>query len=130
MGTKDAEDQMKPQILKGLAALTAISASPAFAEPVVTGKRLQIDEDQVTRVVRFNDLNLATADGEKRLARRVSGAVSYVCAGAANFTVAASCHSYAWNGARPQMQLALAQARTDPALAVATLTSITISAPR
>lgn len=121
---------MKPQTLTGLAALMAVAASPAFAEPVVTGKRLQIDEDQVTKVVHFNDLNIATADGEKALVRRVRSAVSYVCAGAANFSVDTACKSYAWNGARPQMQTALAQARTNPALAVATLTSITISAPR
>ena len=120
---------MKLNSLVGAAALLAVAA-PAFAEPVVTGKRLQNDEDRVTRVVHFQDLNLATPAGEKTLIRRVRGAVSYVCAYAPNFAETSSCQSYAWNGARPQMDLALAQARTNPTLAVATLTSLVVAAPR
>ncbi|WP_167737382.1 UrcA family protein [Sphingomonas parva] len=112
------------------AALLTLAISPAFAEPVVTGQRPAADhEGRATRVVAFNDLDLATPAGEKALMRRVSGAVRFVCSAAGDYVQEASCHTYAWKGARPQIELALDQSRTNPTLASATLSSLTISAP-
>ena len=104
-------------------------AAPAFAEPVVTGQRpALVDEDRLTRSVGFRDLDLASAAGQKTLLRRVSGAVRFVCRPAGDFIEESTCHSYAWRGARPQIALALDQARNAPALAQATLSTIRISA--
>ena len=111
-------------------ALLAVGGAPAFAEPVVIGKRALIDDEgRVTRLVSFRDLDLSSPTGEKTLIRRVGGAVRYVCSSASDFMREASCKSVAWNGARPQIARALEQARTNPALAQATLSSLTISAP-
>ena len=111
------------------AALLTLSAVPAFAEPVVTGQRSTFDDDgRLTRNVGFRDLDLASAAGQKTLVRRVSGAVREVCRPAGDPLSESYCQSYAWRGARPQIELALNQARSAPALAQATLSTITISA--
>ena len=110
------------------AALVTIAA-PAFAEPVVTGQRPAIDDEgRLTRSVGFRDLDLASAAGQKTLIRRVAGAVRFVCRPAADFLEESSCQNYAWRGARPQIALALDQARNAPALAQATLSTIRVSA--
>lgn len=117
-------------LLCALGLLTA-AASPAFAAPVVvTGHRTIVDEDgRLTRIVSFRDLDITTTEGERRLMRRVSKAVGFVCAPAGTFMVESACRNYAWRGVRPQLATALAQARTNPTLASATLSTLTISAP-
>ena len=111
--------------------LLGITATPAFAAPlVVTGQRAIVDDEgRLARVVSFRDLDLASADGERTLMRRVRGAVGSVCAPAGNIVAETSCRNYAWRGARPQLARALEQARTNPSLASATLSTLTISAP-
>ena len=117
----------KPLIL-ALALVAA--ASPALAEQVVTGKRLTIDEQgRVTRTVTFADLNLASPAGEKTLLRRVGAAVKFVCRQGIDSIDENFCRNYAWDGARPQIDLALGQARGGSLVASATLTTLTISAP-
>jgi UrcA family protein len=118
---------MKLSSLLCAATLVAV-ASPAFADTVVTGKRPQSD-GRITKVVSYSDLDITTAVGEKALMRRVSGAVRFVCSPAGDFMQESSCHSYAWRGARPQISLALDQAKSNPALAAATLSTLTVSAP-
>ena len=111
-------------------ALLAVGTSPVLAETVVTGQRTSIDDEgRLTRLVSFRDLDLATPAGEKRLMRRVGGAVRYVCSPASDFLSETSCAHYARRGARPQIARALELARTNPALAAASLSTITISAP-
>jgi UrcA family protein len=111
--------------------LLGMAASPVIAAPfVVTGQRAIVDDaGRLVRVVSFRGLDIASADGERTLMRRVRGAVNSVCAPAGNFVAETSCRNYAWRGARPQLALALEQARTNPALASATLSTLTISAP-
>ena len=110
------------------AALVTVAA-PALAQPVVTGQRpIFDDEGRLSRTVSFRDLDLATTAGQKTLIRRVAGAVRFVCRPAADFLEESSCQGYAWRGARPQIALALDQARNAPALAQATLSAIRISA--
>ena len=111
--------------------LFGMAATPVLAAPVVvTGQRAIVDDEgRLVRVVNFSDLDIATPDGERTLMRRVRGAVGSVCAPAGNFVAETSCRNYAWRGARPQLALALEQARTNTSLASATLSTLTISAP-
>jgi UrcA family protein len=108
-------------------------ASPVHAKPlrvVVTAP----SPDQVTRRVSYRDLNLTLASDQRTLNRRVGSAVRYVCADSYATSLPFSgpkCRSYAWDGARPQIALAveranqLAQTGSSSIAAVA----ITISAP-
>jgi UrcA family protein len=111
------------------AAALMVASSPAFAETVVTGKRHHSVQGPLTKVVSYRDLDITTAAGEKTLMRRVSGAVRFVCSPATHYMQESSCRSFAWKGARPQLELALNQAKTNPALAAATLSTLRVSAP-
>lgn len=104
-------------------AITALGlalAAPAVAAPspvVVTAT----SEDIPVRYVSYRDLNLAQADGEKRLVRRVSSAVKSVCIessggdpaprAALNRLKMNDCRDYAWAGAQPQIERAVQRAR-------------------
>ena len=71
-------------------------------------------EDFVVRRVSYADLNLASAPGERTLNRRVAGAVMDVCneavGGNSTDLVYRDCATGAWQGARPQISLALQRA--------------------
>ena len=119
----------RPTLLSAFA-LLAVATSPAFAEPVVTGQRSVFDDEgRLTRTVSFKDLDLATPAGEKILLRRVGSAIRFVCSPAGDFLSEASCQHVARRGARPQIARALDLARSNPALAAAALSTVTISAP-
>ena len=114
-------------------ALALGSAGSASAQPKVDvlGERIS---DRLSVRVSFADLDLASANDRGRLVTRVRGAVREVCSpfGQASQRIEHSaCRSYAWNGAKPQMDRAFAGAR-QAALGVSTGTAvatITISAP-
>jgi UrcA family protein len=94
-------------------ALTVVSSVPVAAKEV-TVRRHILGEDQLTEVVSYADLDLASADGVKRLNSRVGGAVRHVCSpldGRDTIGSYGACKSYAWNGARPQMDLAIQRAQ-------------------
>src|SRR4029078_7456683 len=93
-------------------AVTAVASVPVFAKEV-TVRRHVLGEDQLTEVVSYADLNLASADGVKRLTSRVGGAVRHGCSqldGRDTISSYGACKSYAWNGAQPQMDLAIERA--------------------
>ena len=93
--------------------LTVVVTAPALAKEVTVRHRL-INEGQLTEVVSYADLNLASTDGVKRLNYRVGSAVRHVCApldGRDTFSAYGGCKSYAWNGAKPQMDLAVQRAQ-------------------
>lgn len=119
---------MKGMILFGVTGLFAVAAPAVAQMPVVTGDRS--DDERYTRVVRFADLDIASTAGQTMLNRRVRWAINYVCASAGNFPSESRCVNYAWGGARPQLTRAMELARVNPTLAMASLATITISAPR
>ena len=115
----------------GLFAMTP-PASAAESTLVVTAP----DEALPTRRVSYADLNLASRVGEKTLHRRVGKAVTSVCDEAvgpsANYYVEMSCRSFAWNGARPQMNLAVKRAQEISlnGISLIAVTAIHIAAPQ
>ena len=121
--------------------VTVLAASPAVARSkpvVVTAQRTS---DLPTQRVSFADLNLAAAQDQKALDRRVGAAVKQVCV-ASGHTIEqnlkarasfAGCSDSAWNEARPQIVAAIDRAQAlalngNGAVAVGSL-AITISAP-
>lgn len=60
---------------KSLHAL-AILTSAGLVSPAIAGT---LNEIQVTELVRANDLNLTTVEGQKRLQRRVASAARRIC---------------------------------------------------
>lgn len=96
------------------AVLTAIAA-PAMASETINR----------SREVRHGDLDLATSAGAKRLEARLGSAIAKVCDSGApiNDLVAMRsedrCRKATWSNVRPQLDLAVARARSGKALASA-----------
>jgi UrcA family protein len=70
-------------------------------------------EDSLSERVSYADLDLASTAGVKVLASRVRLAVRHVCAPVAERTTYVQfndCRSFAWGGARPQMDRAIERA--------------------
>lgn len=90
--------------------MIAVSPVAALAQQpvVITGS------DEPTMRVAYSDLNLATADGAKTLHHRISQAVDTVCRVSVGpnpaISVRQRCLHYAWQGANPQMRLAVQRA--------------------
>ena len=102
-------------VIVTLASLGAISVSqPAAAQQsgpvIVTGKPV----DFAVRRVSYRDLNLAIAQDQQTLHKRVSFAVRDVCREAtgqgATFYETINCESKSWLGAKPQMKQAINRA--------------------
>ena len=95
-------------------ALAVGSAAPALAQPDVDVLGQRIDPESLSVRVSFADLDLTSESGQDRLTTRVRGAVRQVCAPidtAGQRIEHTYCGYVAWNGARPQMARAFAQAR-------------------
>lgn len=104
--------------------LVGMTVAPAFAaEPVVvTAER----SDVRTKIVKYGDLNIASAQGHKILLRRVGQTVGQVCS-APDFDlyyIDRACRKGAWAGARPQIAAALERARTNGLASAAMTISI------
>ena len=124
-----------------MTALSLLAVAPAQAKSqpmVVTAQRTA---DLPTQRVSFADLNLASAQDQRILNRRVGSAVKIVCLerdqraekSLASFGEYGVCSDFAWDGARPQLAAAIDRARAmalngNGAVAVGSL-AITISAP-
>jgi UrcA family protein len=83
-------------------------------EIVVTGKIS--DKDQVTRIVKIGDLNLAIDEGVKEMQKRVGAAVDDICAipaviGYYRQQAEKPCRDEGWASAQPQMDRAMEKAR-------------------
>ena len=107
--------------------LVGMTVAPAFAAERVTVTAERVPLQAPTKIVRYGDLNLASAAGEKARVRRVGGAVREVCQPYGNsfedHLIIRSCKSYAWQGARPQIASAIQRARFNgSSLAAASLT--------
>lgn len=115
-------------------AVVAGAASTAFAQgraPVtVTGARPHAD--QLSVVVSYRDLNLASAAGERTLSRRVGSATRHVCApldigGVSGKQIVSSCIDFAWDGARPQIARAVLRAREIAATGTSAIPMVAIA---
>ncbi|CAA9511584.1 MAG: hypothetical protein AVDCRST_MAG31-925 [uncultured Sphingomonas sp.] len=112
-----------------LALTTAGTAGASVQAPVeVVGER--IHDDQLTERVRYGDLELAGADGQRALTFRVRSAVSKVCApldGTNLRTRHQQCRSVAWHGAKPQMARAIERAQQLAATGSTSLPEVAIA---
>jgi UrcA family protein len=95
-----------------ISAVAAGSAASRPREVVVTGQ----SGDGIARAVEYRDLNLARAEGEHALTRRVQGAVNKVCDELVGHHMGymepmASCQSQSWQSAQPQVERAVQRAR-------------------
>ena len=93
-------------------ALTLGLSPPASARDVtvIAGP----PEGALSEHVRYADLDLSSPVGVELLGIRVGGAVSRVCSPLdqrSTFSEHGACKSFAWNGARPQMDRAIVRAR-------------------
>ena len=97
-------------LASGLAlTLSGPAANAAPSDIKIVSKRAS---DIPSERVHYADLDLATANGLKRLNVRVGAAVSRVCQTSSyRDGMAANCSSYAWNGAKPQIELAAQRAQ-------------------
>ena len=96
----------------GGAATAALAQQPGQTTTIV-GQRANVEEGRSARVT-YDDLNLAAVRGEQTLQRRVRGAARQVCAPNDDHSVnrpISRCVSGAWNGALPQIDLAVRRAR-------------------
>ena len=96
-----------------------VMAAPAIAqeqEIVITGQKLPSGYELVTSTVQIGDLNLATSAGVAEMEKRVAHGVATVCPTPSGTAPAYEVHDYdackkfAWDGARPQMDKAVARA--------------------
>lgn len=101
-----------------LALSAALVVAPAFAAPAADG---------MSTTVRFADLDLASDAGAAALHARIANAARAVCGGDADlrdltaFRAVQACRTVAMASAEPQMQLALANARSGRQLAANTV---------
>jgi UrcA family protein len=96
-------------IFGSLALATGLAAAPATAEPgntlVVQGSRLPADSQ---RIVRYGDLQLASATGREQLRTRVGMAIADLC-DPSRFSVAEpvdalKCRADAWAAVTPRLE--------------------------
>lgn len=103
-------------VVAGVAASLIFGGSPAIgqgAEIIIQAPSANVRGERVT----YQDLNLASRDGEKALVLRVSNAVERVCLGDEGRWYGMTqpdyltCTERAWRGARPQVIGAVFRAR-------------------
>jgi UrcA family protein len=121
-----------------IATAAIILATPVAATPpvVVTAPS---DASAVSRHITFADLNLASADGERTLNRRVEYGVGGLCneaadgndGGLAYREYMIRCHAVSWDQARPQIASAVQRAREIAATGTSSIVAaaVTISIP-
>lgn len=107
-------------------ALTATSGIAAARDVTVVAAP---PEGSLSERVSYADLDLATRAGLETLSTRVDGAVYRVCAPLdqrSTFSEHASCRSFAWNGARPQMDRAAARAQQIATVGTSSIAPVAI----
>jgi UrcA family protein len=124
------------RILSFIAAFAILPSGVAFAGPssgngpeVVV--KAPMESEFPTRYVTYSDLNLAHPAGLKTLNGRVNSAVREVCrestAGSTDFYLEMGCRSFAWDGARPQINRAVERATQIAANGFSTIAPVRIS---
>ncbi|HVM39112.1 MAG TPA: UrcA family protein [Sphingomicrobium sp.] len=127
------QSMLKASVAGGLtiALLVGISAAATAQEITVTNDRFS--EQVPSERVFFGDLNLASVAGENTLNSRVRGAVRRVCqAHSGDALPHMACRSFAWRGAKPQIERALTRARDIAARGTSAIppVAILIATPR
>jgi UrcA family protein len=92
----------------------AVAAIGVTASPVDARKRPVVitapHPDQPVERVSYHDLNLVLSSDQKTLYQRVNRAIRNVCPDNEMIMVLLDCRSYARNGAKPQIALAIERA--------------------
>lgn len=111
--------QFKAAMTCAMSAIFFACATPALADtgPVVV--TAPSDDERSTLVVKYGDLNLAVARDQKRLDRRVGGAIREVCGFSEIYAVRTivartsyqTCSNDAWTRARVAIGAAVAMAQ-------------------
>ena len=107
---------------------TAALAQQQVRSTTVVGERLPDEGRSVG--VSYRDLNLAAARDEQILQRRVKAAVRSVCEPDVSYLITktfADCASFAWNGANPQIALAVRRAREIAATGASSVPLVAIT---
>ncbi len=112
--------QLKASMTCALSAIFFAYATPALASTSPVIVTAPSEEERSTRVIRYGDLDLTVARDQKRLDRRVGGAIEDVCGMSqyhAERTITArapyrACSNEAWTRARAAMQAAIALAQS------------------
>jgi UrcA family protein len=116
--------------LTAAAGLAASIGSPSAAQAKeVTVLREIVHEDQLTGTVSYADLDLASPAGARALNMRVGNAVLGVCEPLSmpdSFAQHSACRSFAWAGARPQIDSAIARARQLASTGVSAVAPVAI----
>ena len=106
-------------------------ASPAFSQGREVIVKAAPKDDIPRRYVTYSDLNLVHPAGLKTLNRRVNSAVRDVCRESvgpnADFYLEMGCRSFAWDGARPQIDRAVMRARQIAENGYSTIAPVKIS---
>jgi UrcA family protein len=106
-------------------------AGPASGDDPEVVVKAPLKSDFPTRYVTYSDLNLVHPAGLKTLNGRVNSAVREVCrestAGSADFYLEMGCRSFAWDGARPQIDRAVERAVQIAANGYSTIAPVSIS---
>ena len=122
---------LKHQMAVACAVAAASFSVPALAQSTVEVEGHRIDPEN-QRIVPYADLNLATVYGEKKLMSRIRFAVRDLCVEGINYSPIDAadvrlCRSQAWSSARPQLDRALAEARSVAGIPSGSRTAMTIS---
>ena len=111
---------LRALIVPIVATIAIAAAAPPAAETgavIITGKKVPPGFEPVTRRVNIRDLNLATGTGVKAMEKRVAHGVAQVCpmpnANSPRYEKRdyEACRKFAMDGARPQMDRAVAAAK-------------------
>ena len=113
-------------LASGICAILFAAAPSAAAQRDVT-VRAHVPDDVLSEHVSYADLNLASAGDVKTLNSRVGNAVGRVCAPQYEVFANMSCTSFAWKGARPQIDLAVQRAQDIAANGTSAIAPVAIS---
>ena len=92
-----------------LALLVGMSAAANAQDATIFGERP--DDQAMTERVSYLDLDLTSEAGEATLVGRVRGAVRRVCIDQPSSRPYFACRRVAWQGAKPQIDLAVARSQ-------------------
>jgi UrcA family protein len=123
-------------MLKHHRAVACAVAAAGFSVPALSQSPVEVEGRRIDpanqRIVRYADLNLATAHGERTLMSRIRFAVRDLCVEGINYSPIDAadlriCRSVAWASARPQLDRLLAEARSVAGISSGSRTAMTIS---
>lgn len=108
-------------MLKHQMAVACAVAAASFSVPALGQSTVEVEGHRIDprnqRIVPYADLNLATANGERKLMSRIRFAVRDLCVEGINYSPIDAgdvrfCKSAAWASARPQLDRLFAEARS------------------